>query len=150
MLELDTNPRLIQQLKALVLYLSDSQKAYKECARVIRIEGLAAALIHEANLRITMLRTVQTQLDRLSQQFSLLHGFVLTRPIRRLYFNLKELICSGDKSTLLNEIKRGDSTLANTYKGVLRESLPPLLGKTLHTQLVHFINTIRDLEKLSY
>lgn len=142
------NAQVTDQLNALLTYLDDSQKGYKECARVIGIDALKAVLISEANQRIVMISKLQEHLTELTQQF-IFDSASITGPIQRLYQNLKAFISKGDKARLLKEIEKGDRTLADSYKAVLRAAISPQLDDMLQNQLQHFKGTIRDLKKLT-
>lgn len=136
-----------EQLNDLLNYLHDSEKGYRECARVIHTAALKPLLMAEADERMDMIRDLEMQM-RLRGETPTESGS-FAGPVHRLYLDFKALVTRGDADALLNEIKRGDNTLINTYKEVLREPLPLQLDQTLHSQLDHVEDTIKELDQLS-
>lgn len=136
-----------EQLNDLLNYLHDSEKGYRECARVINETSLKPILMAEASERMEMIRNLEMQM-RLRGETPSESGSV-AGPMHRLYLDFKALLTGGDVDALLNEIKRGDNTLINAYKEVLREALPLDLDQTLQNQLDHVQNTIKELDQVS-
>jgi uncharacterized protein (TIGR02284 family) len=138
---------VVDHLNDLLTYLHDSKKGYEESVRVIKSESLKPILSQAARERDEMIHDLEIKVQRFGDEPTD-HGSMVG-PAHRLYLDFKALVLNGNKDAILNEIKRGENTLINTYKGVLRETLPQDLDETLHVQLDHIQDTIKELDRAS-
>lgn len=141
------NHKLANRLNDLLTYLHDSEKGLKECAKVIKKETLKPILMAESHERYAMIQSLESQLRSAGEKPT--ERGTVAGPMHRLYLDLKALITNGDEDVLLTEIKRGDNALINSYKEILREDLPLDLDRTLHAQLDHIQNVVKDLDRAS-
>lgn len=138
---------VVEGLNDILTYLHNSKKGYEESVRVIKSQQLKPLLSQAARERDEMIHDLELRVQHFGEQPKQ-HGSMVG-PAHRLYLDFKAIVLNGNKDAILNEIKRGENTLLNTYKEVLRSTLPPDLDKTLHFQMDHIQDTIKELDRAS-
>jgi uncharacterized protein (TIGR02284 family) len=137
----------VAKLNDLLNYLHDSHEGYKECASKIHNQKLQGILLKASNNRLEMIHDIENQLNLMNAEASK-RGSV-AGPAHRLFIDLKALVTGGDEDSIINEIKRGENTLINTYKETLRNPLPADLNQLLKSELMQIQVTIKDIDQAS-
>lgn len=138
---------MVDRLNNILTYLHDSKKGYEESIRVIKSDQLKPILSHAAQERDAMIHDLENTIQHFGEEP--VHHGSMVGPAHRLYLDFKALVLNGNKDAILNEIKRGENTLVNTYKEVLRETLPQDLDETLSYQMDHIQDTLKELNRAS-
>ena len=137
-----------EQLNDLLTYLHDSYNGYKECADVIESVAMKPKLENAAQKRAEMIKALEGAITKLGKEP--VHSGSMVGPLHRLYVDLKALFTAGDEDAILNEIKRGENTLLNTYKEVLRnEQLSNDLKPLLEQEMQQIQEDIKELDQAS-
>lgn len=143
-----TTPNIVKRLNHILIYLHDSHKGYKECASKISNAKLKTLLIIATSQRQNMIEDIETQIKHFDEE-PVHHGSMIG-PAHRLYVDLKALLNHNDEHALIDEIKRGEATLIDTYKETLRTPIPSDLNYLLKTELIQIQSTLKEIDQTSH
>lgn len=146
MAKLDTEHEAV---KNLIEYLHDSCKGYEECAEKINDVRLETMFRDISDKRHKMI----TELEQKAANFAGIEvpeSGTIAGPAHRAFIDLKAFLTRGDKDAIINEIKRGDSTLINAYKEAIREERPMReMTDMLNKQLTEIQSELNDIDMVS-
>lgn len=138
---------LTTALNDLVEYLNDSQLGYQQCSDVVKDSKLS-------NLFSALSMKRKNMAQELAEKVRLLgkapkEGGSVTGAAHRLFVDLKGALTGGNVDSIINEVKRGENTMINRYKEVLREKLPEDWHRVLSVHLSQFEQDLASMDEIS-
>jgi len=143
---MDTN-RLAKSLNDLLEYLNDSHMGYQQSSAATADTKMSSLFRSLSMKRQNMAKELAEQVKSFGDLPE--KGGSVAGAVHRLFVNLKGAITDGNVDSIVNEIKRGENTMVNRYKEVLREQLPPDIRSLLTTHLTEIEENLASVDELS-
>lgn len=143
MLETMTNLKdeTVTGLKTIVKMNIDASKGFDEVAERIEDKDLASTFRRASTQRSGFASEIKSALS-LSDEEIPEDGTTLGS-FHRAWIDLRAALNGGDTKAMLAEASRGESSLVDTYEGVLKDTAGSPLNGTLHDQLT----AVRAMQK---
>lgn len=139
---------IINSLNDLVEYLHDSHNGYKESAAEISDINLKKLFNHFSEKRQPMITVLEQEITKLGG--SAVDSGSVIGAAHRVFIDLKSLITGGDREAIINEVNRGETTLRDKYRKILKESqLPNHLQTLLRQQLSEIENSLAEINRFN-
>lgn len=138
-------PRTVDRLNDILIYLHDSEKGYNECAKVIHSEKIKPLLRAEAEERLHMIKTIEDHIFQSGGGEVPTQRGSITAPLHRIFVDIKALLTGGDTDKILDEIKRSENSLTKAYQEALHCVLPDELQKVLKKHMAHIRKKCAEL-----
>lgn len=138
---------LTTALNDLVEYLNDSQLGYQQCSDVVKDSMLSNLFSALSMKRKNMAQELAEKIKLLGEAPK--EGGSVTGAAHRLFVDLKGALTGGNVDSIINEVKRGENTMINRYKEVLREQLPEDWHRVLSAHLSQFEQDLVSIDETS-
>ena len=137
----------VKLLNNLLEYLNDSYKGYEECSQAVEDKKMAQLFKTLSAKRQRMANELAEKVRVFNEDPKEMGS--ITGAAHRLFVNLKSVITGGNIDSIINEIKRGENTMINRYKEVLREELPEDIHSILNDQFNEFEKDLKAIDQSS-
>lgn len=141
------NEEVTDSLNDILGYVYDSYNGYKECADVVADETMKNLFSILGTQRESMIKELAKEIKALGTE-PVQSGSAIGAA-HRLFVDLKSLVTGGGTEAIINEVKRGENTLINSYKDVLKKDLPAPIRTILTHQLENIERNLIQIDTLS-
>lgn len=139
---------VISSLNDLLEYLHDSHNGYKESAAEINDINMKSLFNGFSQRRQPMITVLEQEVRKLGGN-PIDSGSVIGAA-HRVFIDLKSLVTGGDREAIINEVNRGETTLRDKYREILKEQqLPSHIQTLLRQQLSEIENSLAEINNTS-
>jgi uncharacterized protein (TIGR02284 family) len=145
----DAENKFADNLNYLLEYLHDSMNGYLECEKVIADASLKIIFKNLSIERQKMIEKLKSYVK--AQNQSETKSGTVMGALHRFYVDLKAMIASSSKESIVAEINRGENLLISKYDDVLRDNqaLLPEVKILLEQQRQEVVNSLNYINKIT-